>query len=70
MGKTLDNGNTKNVEILVPLKYFSNFWKNLEIRLINCEISLHLTWSKKFVISSAVGKKKICKNRSKTLCFS
>ena len=28
-GKTPDNGNTKDVEIIVPLKYFSYFWKLL-----------------------------------------
>ena len=30
-GKTLVGGNTKNVEIIVPLKYLSNFWRILEI---------------------------------------
>ena len=44
---------TKNVEILVPLKYLSNFWKALEMPLINCEINLTLTWSEKCIISSA-----------------
>ena len=39
IGKTPDNGNTKNVEIAVPLKYLSNFWRTLEIPLINCEIN-------------------------------
>ena len=39
IGKTRDNGNTKNVEIAVPLKYLSNFWRTLEIPLINCEIN-------------------------------
>ena len=34
IGKTPDNGNTKNVEIAVPLKYLSNFWRTLEIPLI------------------------------------
>ena len=29
----------KNREIVVPLKYLNNFWKNLDITLINCEIS-------------------------------
>ena len=43
-GKT-GNNRTKNVEIMVPLKYLSNFWRNLEISLINCEITLMLTWS-------------------------
>ena len=28
-GKTPDVGNTKNVEIAVPLKYFDNFWRTL-----------------------------------------
>ena len=35
------NGGTKNVQIMVPLKYLSNFWKTLEILLINCGISLN-----------------------------
>ena len=30
---------------MVPLKYLSNIWKTLEIPLINCEVSLILTWS-------------------------
>ena len=34
------NGGTKNVDIMVPLKYLSNFWRTLEISLISCEISL------------------------------
>ena len=29
------NGNTQNVEIIVPLKYFNNFWRTLEIPGIN-----------------------------------
>ena len=32
-GKAGDNG-TKNVEIMVPLKYLSNFWRTLKIPLI------------------------------------
>ena len=36
-------GGTKNVEIMVPLKYLSNFWRTLEMALINCEINLILT---------------------------
>ena len=37
------NGNTKDVEIIVPLKNLNNFWRALEMPLINCEISLQ--WS-------------------------
>ena len=43
---------TKNIEILVPLKLLSNFWKTLEMPLINCEINLILAWSKNWVIAS------------------
>ena len=32
------NVGTKHVEVIVPLKYLSNFWKTLEMPLINCEI--------------------------------
>ena len=46
------NGGTKNLEIMVPLKYFSNFWRTLEMPLINCEINLILTWSENCVIVS------------------
>ena len=42
-GNTPNNGNTKDVEIIVPLKYFSNFWRTLEMPLINCEVNLILT---------------------------
>ena len=37
---------------MVPLKYVSNFWRTLEIPLINCEINLILTWSASCVIVS------------------
>ena len=32
---------------MVSLKYLSNFWRTLEMPLINCEINLDLNWSKK-----------------------
>ena len=44
-GNTPVDGNTKDVEIMVPLKYLSNFWRTLEMLLINCEFNLILTWS-------------------------
>ena len=50
-GQTGDSGR-KNVEIMVPIKYLSNFWKTLEIPLINCEIRLVLTWTANCVIVS------------------
>ena len=30
-------------EVVIPLKHLSNFWKNLNIPLINCEVKLILT---------------------------
>ena len=57
-GKTPAAGNTKDVEIIVPLKYLSNFWRTLEMPLINCEVILILTWSPTCVISSATGETK------------
>ena len=35
---TPDDGNIKDAKMAVPLKYFSNFWRTLEVALINCEI--------------------------------
>ena len=44
------NCDAKAVEAMVPLKYLSNFWRTLEMPLINCEISLHLKWSRSCII--------------------
>ena len=40
----------EKVEIMVPLNYISNFWKNLEMFLINCENNLYLNWSKNCIL--------------------
>ena len=37
-------------QIMVPLKYLSNFWRTLEMPLINCEVNLILTWSSTCVL--------------------
>ena len=42
----------KEVEIAVPLKYLSNFWRTLDMPLINCEVSLILTWFRECIITS------------------
>ena len=44
---------TNNVKLVVPLKYISNFFRSLEMPLINCKVDLKLTWTKNCVISSA-----------------
>ena len=51
-GQTGDDG-TKDVEIMVPLKYLSSFWRTLEMPLINCEVNLILTRSSTCVLISA-----------------
>ena len=50
-----NNNNVKDVEIMVPLKYLSNFWRTLEMPLINCEVKLILTWSSTCVITDSTG---------------
>ena len=40
-----------NVKVVVPLKYLSNFFRSLEMPLINCKIKLNLTWKKECVLS-------------------
>ena len=58
-GNTPADCNTKDVEIIVPLKYLSNFWRTLEMPLINCEVNcevnLILTWSSTCVITNSTG---------------
>ena len=54
-GKTPNNDNEKDVEITVPLKYLSNFWRTLEMPLINCQVNLILTWSSTCVITNSTG---------------
>ena len=38
-------------EVVIPLKHLSNFWRSLNIPLINCEVELILTWSKNYVLA-------------------
>ena len=54
-GKTPDDGNTKDVETVVPLKYLSNFWRTLKMPLINCEVNLIFARSKDCVITNSTG---------------
>ena len=52
--------------------YLRNFWRTYEMPLVTCEVSLILTWSKNFVISSATGetKFKITETKLYVLCQS
>ena len=52
------NNLTKNdVKVVVPLKHLSNFWKSLNIPLINCEVELILTWFKNCVLTDKLTRK-------------
>ena len=45
----------KKIEIMVPLKYLSNFGRTLEMPLINCEVNLTLTWLTTCFITNSTG---------------
>ena len=58
LGKTADavnntNSSVKEAKIVVPLKYLSNFWRSLEMPLINCKVHLELNWIEGCILSSA-----------------
>ena len=55
IGNTPADGNIKDVEIIVPLKYLNNFWRTLEISLVNCEVNLILPWSSTRFITNSKG---------------
>ena len=45
--------NRNETKIAVPLIYLSNFWKLLEMSLINCKVEILLRWNENFILSSA-----------------
>ena len=49
----------KNIKVVVPLKYLSNFLRELKIPLINFEVSLNLKWSKNCVLTSKATRNRI-----------
>ena len=53
IGDTGDNGRKKKVKIAVPLKYLSNFWRSLEMPLINCKVELSLKWYERCLLTAA-----------------
>ena len=40
------NGIKKNTTIAIPLKNLNNFWRSLEMALINCKVKCKLEWTK------------------------
>ena len=57
LGNQVLHGNIakRSVKVVVPLKYLSNFFRSLEMLLINCKIKLNLTWKKDCVLSADAG---------------
>ena len=57
LGNPVLDGNIakRSLKVVVPLKYLSNFFRSLEMPLINCKIKLNLTWKKECVLSTAAG---------------
>ena len=58
VGKTANavnntNSSVKNTKIVVPLNYLSNFWRSLQMQLINCKIHLELNWIEDCILSRA-----------------
>ena len=53
LGNPVLDGNIakRSVKVVVPLKYLSNFFRSLEMPLINCKIKLNLTWKKECIIN-------------------
>ena len=39
-----NNGVFKDLKIAVPLRYLSNFWRSLDMPLINCKVYIQLNW--------------------------
>ena len=53
IGNTEANGTKNGVKIAVPLKYLSNFWRSLEMSLINCKVELSLNWIERWLLTVA-----------------
>ena len=53
IGNTENNGTKKEVKIAVSLKYLNNFWRLLEMPLINCEVKLSLKWYQTCLLTAA-----------------
>ena len=53
LNNTNADGTKNRVKIAVPRKYLSNFWRSLEMPLINCKVELSLKWIENCVLTTA-----------------
>ena len=58
IGITENNGTKNGVKTAVPLKYFSTFWRSLEMLLINYKVELSLNWIEDCVLTTAANANK------------
>ena len=55
VGKTQNKNNILDQEVVVPLKYWSTFWRSLNLSLINCDIELDSSRSRYLIIFEISG---------------
>ena len=53
IGNTENNRTKNGVKVAIPLKYLSNFWRSLEMPLINCKVELSLKWYETCLLTAA-----------------
>ena len=51
VGSTPDSNSRLAAQVVVLLTYITNFWRSLDLPLINCEIEIDLWWLKNCIIS-------------------
>ena len=70
MTRQTGNNDIKDVEDMFSLKFAIIFWRIPKMPIINCEISLILTWQKNcFLVTDTVANQQFTMT-DKTLCFS
>ena len=53
ISNTEANGTKQGVNIAIPINYLNNFWRSLEMALINCKVELSLKWIENCVLTTA-----------------
>ena len=53
VANTHTDGTKKGIKIAAPLKLLSNFWRLLEMSLINCKVEFSLKWIENCVLTTA-----------------
>ena len=51
IGSLPNENDTIDTEVATPSKYLGNFWRSLNLPLINCEIEHNLKWTRNCIVS-------------------